>query len=460
MYRHTKCCIINLVWFRYVLEKALHTERNNPQTVCMERVRKAMLRRVLPNGMRVVCECLPGYRSVSMGVWINAGSVYELGSESGAAHFIEHMLFKGTKNRSASDIAEEMDAVGGNLNAFTSKECTCFYGRVLLRDAGTLASVLSDLIENSVLDPKDIELEKGVVCEEIAMTEDTPEDLVSDTAASGFYEGDPLERPILGTAESVRGFTREGLASYMERLYQPDNMVLAVAGNIDEEGLDRLLERSFLFTGKSEGHDVDFSRHTPGRRLKLIGKEIEQAHIAICLNGFKKDTPESYAMLLFSNAFGGSMSSRLFRRIREENGLAYSVYSYPTAYSNSGYLTLYAGTGAENAVTVTQMMLEEIRRVRADGLTREELLRAKDQLIASFIMAQESTSARASAIGRSELLRGSHLTEDEIIARIEAVGMEDIEAVIPKALTLDDFSACFVGRIGESGEELKKLLLG
>ena len=419
-----------------------------------------MLRRVLPNGMRVVCECLPGYRSVSMGVWINAGSVYELGSESGAAHFIEHMLFKGTKNRSASDIAEEMDAVGGNLNAFTSKECTCFYGRVLLRDAGTLASVLSDLIENSVLDPKDIELEKGVVCEEIAMTEDTPEDLVSDTAASGFYEGDPLERPILGTAESVRGFTREGLASYMERLYQPDNMVLAVAGNIDEEGLDRLLERSFLFTGKSEGHDVDFSRHTPGRRLKLIGKEIEQAHIAICLNGFKKDTPESYAMLLFSNAFGGSMSSRLFRRIREENGLAYSVYSYPTAYKNSGFLTLYAGTGAENAAKVAEMMLDEVRRAKREGITFEEIERAKEQIISSFLMAQESTSARSSAIGRAELLRGSHLSEDEVIERISAVTLDDVMKILPVILNTEDISACAAGRLKNSEKEIKSILMG
>ena len=426
----------------------------------MEKEKKRMFKKVLPNGMRVVCERLPGYRSVSMGVWINAGSVYELGSESGAAHFIEHMLFKGTEKRSASRIAEEMDAVGGNLNAFTSKECTCFYGRVLGRDVGTLASVLADIIENSVLDPKDIELEKGVVCEEIAMNEDTPEDLAADAAAAGFYEGDPLSRPILGTAESVRAFTREGLAAYMNRLYRPDNAVLAVAGDIDSDELGELIESSFVFTGKASGTKVDFARHTPGRRFKLIDKDIEQAHISICLRGFPKDTKESYAMLVFSNAFGGSMSSRLFQRIREENGLAYSVYSYPTAYGNSGYLSLYAGTGAENAVNVTEMMLDEVRRVRADGLSADELSRAKDQLISSFLMAQESTAARASAIGRAELLRGRHYTEDEIIERIGSIGMDDIDAVLPTVCDLGDVSACVVGRCGKFGSKLEKILIG
>ena len=419
-----------------------------------------MFRKTLPNGLRVVGERMKEYRSVSMGVWINAGSVYELGSESGAAHFIEHMLFKGTANRSASDIAEEMDAVGGNLNAFTSKECTCFYGRVLGKDLGTLASVLADILENSLLDPKDIELEKGVVCEEILMNEDSPEDLVTDAAISEYYKGDPLERPILGTQESVRGFTREGLVGYMNRLYRPDNMVLAAAGDLDPDKLMETVSNCFSSAGNASGSDTEFGLHTPGKRLKFISKDIEQTHISICLPGFKKDTAESYAMLLFSNAFGGSMSSRLFQKIREENGLAYSVYSYPTAYKNSGFLTLYAGTGAENAAKVAEMMLDEVRRARREGITREELARARDQLISSFLMAQESTSARSSAIGRAELLRGRHYTEDEVIAKINAVRMEDVEAILDRALSLEDISASVVGRIGRSENELRKILLG
>lgn len=419
-----------------------------------------MLKAKLGNGMRVVGEYMPGYRSVSMGVWINAGSVYERGNEQGAAHFIEHMLFKGTKTRSASRIAEEMDAVGGNLNAFTSKECTCFYGRVLGEKVGVLSDMLADLLCNSLLDPDDIEREKGVVCEEILMTEDTPEDLVTEAAVSSFYEGDPLEKPILGTVESVRSFTHAGLADYMSRLYRAENMVISAAGGFDWDELVASLERSFDPKGGSGADAVDFGRHIPGKRIRTVSKDIEQVHICICLPGFAKDTPENYAQLLFSNAFGGTMSSRLFQRIREERGLAYSVYSYPTAYKQSGFLTLYAGTGAENALTVAEMLMDEVRTVKRRGISREELDRAKDQLISGFLMSQESTSARSSAIGRAELLRGSHLTEEQVIARICAVTMADIEAVLPTLCDTDDISACAVGRIGGNADRLKSILIG
>ena len=413
----------------------------------------------LPNGLTVVGERMPGYRSVSMGVWINAGSVYERGGELGAAHFIEHMLFKGTKKRSASRIAEEMDAVGGNLNAFTSKECTCFYGRVLGRDTAVLAEILSDLVFDSLLDEGDIEREKGVVCEEISMIEDSPEDLAAEKSIAGFYEGDPLERPILGTLESVRSFDREALVRYMGRLYTPDNMVVAAAGDIEEASLVDMLSGCFTAVGSAEREEVGFSFHTPGKRAFFIPKDIEQVHLSVCLNGFKKDTKENYAQLLFSNAFGGSMSSRLFQRIREESGLAYSVYSFPTAFMNSGFLTMYAGTGPENAVTVASMMVEEVDKARRFGLKKEELARAKDQLISSFLMAQESTAARSSAIGRAQLLRGSHLTEDEVIANINSVTMDDIAAILPTVCDLNDISVCAVGRVGAAEDKLKKLFL-
>lgn len=413
----------------------------------------------LGNGLRVVGECMPGYRSVSMGVWINAGSVYERDDEGGAAHFIEHMLFKGTKNRSASAIAEEMDAVGGNLNAFTSKECTCFYGRVLSKHMGVLSDIIADMLADSLLDPGDIEREKGVVCEEISMVEDSPEDLVTDTAISGFYESDPMAKPILGTAESVRSFTRERLISYMGRLYRPDNMVLAAAGDLDPNELLSIAKSSFgRLGGASGGLSDKWGYHTKGRRLRFIEKDIEQVHICICLKGFPKDTPENYAQLLFSNAFGGTMSSRLFQRIREESGLAYSVYSFPTVFPNSGFMTLYAGTSVQNAATVTEMMLEELERAKLHGLTEQELERAKNQLVSSFLMAQESTSARASAIGRAELLRGSHLTEDEVIARINAVDMAGIEAVLPTLCDLSDISACVLGRCGGSEQRIRALI--
>jgi predicted Zn-dependent peptidase len=430
------------------------------QTVSVVKVDNKMFIERLGNGLRVVGECMPGYRSVSMGVWINAGSVYEMSTESGAAHFIEHMLFKGTKTRSASRIAEEMDAVGGNLNAFTSKECTCFYGRVLEKHLEVLSDMLADMLGNSLLAPADIEREKGVVCEEIAMVEDSPEDLVLDTAISGFYEGDPLERPILGTVKSVGSFTEETLRSYMKRLYTPDNMVVAAAGDFDKERLMAAVERSFTGAAREGAERNEFGFHKPGKRFAAIPKDIEQVHLCLCLNGFPKDTPENYAQLLFSNAFGGTMSSRLFQSIREESGLAYSVYSYPTAYKNSGFMTLYAGTGAENAVTVAEMMLKELDKVMREGLSKEELERAKNQLISSFLMAQESTSARSGAIGRAELMHGAHLTEEQVIERINAVTMDGIAAVLPTLCGTEDISVCAVGRVAGLEDRLHKLFIG
>ncbi len=429
------------------------------QTVDMKEVRNNMFSEKLNNGMRVVGEIMPGYRSVSMGVWINAGSVYEQGDEIGAAHFIEHMLFKGTAKHSSSEIAEIMDAVGGNLNAFTGKECTCFYGRVLERSLDVISDILADIIGNSLLAPEEIKKEKGVVCEEIAMNEDTPEDIVLETAMAGFYEGDPLERPILGSRESVRSFTHDGLVKYMDRLYKPDNMVISVAGNFNDKELMKILNNSFTAIGSADRNDVEFGIHKPGKRVKFVKKDIEQTHICMCLPGFKKDTKESYAQLLFTNAMGGSMSSRLFRRIREESGLAYSVYAYPTAYGNSGLITLYAGTSAENSLTVMEMMLDEIKTTGREGITKAELARAKNQIISSFLMAQESTAARSSSIGRTELLHGRHYSEDEIIGKIEAVTMDDIEAILPTICGLDDFSAACAGRCDAVEDDMRRLLL-
>lgn len=411
----------------------------------------------LDNGVRVVGEHMPGYRSVAMGVWIGAGSVYEQGGESGAAHFIEHMLFKGTERRSASQIAEEMDAVGGNLNAFTAKECTCLYGRVLGDRVDVLADVMADLICSSSLADDDIEREKGVVCEEILMVEDTPEDLVGEISTAAFYEGDPLAKPILGTESTVRAFTHDGLVRYMDRLYRPDNMVISAAGNFDMQRLIALLNERFTLSGKAYGSDIPYGVHTPGKRIRVVNKDIEQVHICVNLNGFPMDCKENYALLLLNNAFGGSMSSRLFQDIREEAGLAYSVYSYPTAYKASGCFTLYAGTGADNASTVAQMMVDEVKRLAAEGITPAELKLAKQQLTSSFLLSQESTSGRASAIGRAELIRGSHYTEEEVLAKINAVEMADIQAILPTVCCLEDVSVAVVGRCAKQKRRLEDI---
>ena len=412
----------------------------------------------LSNGVRYAAEPMQGFRSVSLGVWINAGSVYERGGENGLAHFIEHMLFKGTQNASAAEIAERMDAVGGNLNAFTAKECTCFYGRVLQNSMQVLAGTLADMLTAPLLDPDDIVREQGVVIEEISMTEDSPEDLVTDSAFSLFYEGDPLERPILGTRESVRSFTRDGLVSYLGRLYNANNVVGSAAGCFTEEELLPVLEASFGRLPAGESPAQAFGTHTPGKRLRVVRKDIEQVHICINLPGYSKDQPQNWAQLLFSNAFGGAMSSRLFQSVRERSGLAYSVYSYPTAYEKSGFITLYAGTGPENAVRVTELVLSELDRVKRGGLTSEELSRAKDQLVASYLMARESTSARGSALGRTVLSGRRVLTEEETVEKIMAVTMDDIASILPTVCSTDDTSSCIVGRTDGAEAELRALL--
>ncbi len=426
----------------------------------MDKERKMVFTDKLPNGIRIVGESMPNYRSVSMGVWINAGSVYERGGESGAAHFIEHMLFKGTKNRSASQIAEEMDAVGGNLNAFTAKECTCFYGRVLNTHTHVLAGILADLLCSSLLDSDDIEREKGVVCEEINMIQDSPEDLVSDLACSVYYADDPLSRPILGTPESVQAFTRQDLVHYMNRLYRPDNMVVAAAGSFDRETLIQTVNDCFVNKGTAVDTQVPYGAHKVGQRTVFADKDVEQTHICVTLPGFRTNTEESYALLVLNNAVGGSMSSRLFQKIREEKGLAYSVYSYPTAYKESGYFTLYAGTGAENGEVVLKMMLDEMRVMQSGGISELELKRAKDQLIAGFMLGQESTSARAAAIGRAELTSGRHLTEREIIERVEAVDAQSIASILPKVCCLDDASLAVVGRCGGRESAFESIMKG
>lgn len=414
----------------------------------------------LNNGMKVVFEHMPSYRSVSMGVWIGAGSIYERSGEGGMSHFIEHMLFKGTENRSASDIAEEMDAVGGNLNAFTAKECTCFYGRVLDKNASVLAEILADLLCNSRLNEEDIEREKGVVCEEIFMVEDSPEDIVNEIACGEYFKGDPLAERILGSVEGVRRFSRDGLSAYMNRLYCPNNMVVSVAGNFERDDVMNTLNRYFVNKGlaKKTDTEISYGKHEHGIRIRFAEKDTEQTHICLDLKGFASDSAESYALLVLNNALGGSMSSRLFQRIREEKGLAYSVYSYPTSYKASGYFTLYAGTSLENAEIVTKLMTDELKLIRREGITIDELKRSKEQLVSSFLLGQESTSARASAIGRAELVRGFHLSENEIISRINAVDLSAIQAILPAVCDLGDMSVAVVGRCDSIRDKITNII--
>ena len=413
----------------------------------------------LENGIKIIAAQMPSFRSVSMGVWIGAGSSYEGENEAGISHFIEHMLFKGTTKRTASQIAAEMDGIGGTLNAFTAKECTCLYAKVLDEHMEIAADVLSDLLRNSKFEPTDIEKEKGVVCEEILMVEDTPEDLVHEALSSIIHGNTPYAKPILGTEESVRSFTREKIRDYMDRHYLPDNIVVSCAGNFSREKLLDTVRANFGGDAAPFQKAVPMCEITKKRAFKALQKDVEQVHICLGFPGYSIDDDRQYALFVLNNALGGSMSSRLFQNIREERGLAYSIYSYPSAYTDSGYFALYAGTGEKQAEEVVKLMLLELDEILKNGITSEEFKRSKEQLKGSYMLGQESTSARSNAIGKAELLHGKIHTEQEIMERIERVSMDDVRAILPYVFDRNRICGAFVGRMSQREKDIEKRIM-
>lgn len=388
----------------------------------------------LPNGLRIIGEYIPQFRSVAVGLWIGAGSQYETVQQAGMSHYIEHMVFKGTTTRSARDIAEQMDEVGGHLNAFTSKECTCFYAKVVDEHVRLAMDIISDLCVRPVFDPAEMEKEKGVVLEEIDMAEDTPEDLVHELLMQAHFGDQPVARPILGTEESVTAFTREQVLEYWNRMYRPENAVLAVAGSYK---WDEILDMANQYLGgwrkdsfiKPEFHTEPFAPAFLRR-----DKDIEQANICLGFPGLKSGDEKGYELSLFSSVYGGAMSSRLFQKIREDSGLAYSVYSYPNSYTDCGMLSVYAATSPEHAKTVTDMIMEETAKLVEGGLTRDEFNKAREQLKSSYILGQESTSSRMHAAGRRLLLLGGTRTEDEVIARVNGMDFDATNELMRRLL--------------------------
>ena len=378
----------------------------------------------MPNGLRVVGERIPHFRSTSVGLWIGTGSQHEYPDEAGLSHFLEHMVFKGTEKRSARQIAEEMDAVVGQLNAFTSKECTCFYAKTVDEHLDLAMDVVCDLATHPTFDPRELEKEKGVVLEEISMAEDTPEDLVHEILMLANYGDQPVARPILGTAERISGYRRENLANYWKCMYRPQNAVLSIAGNYDWAQVQELLQ-IHLGTWSPEGlrpHGCDTRSVDPTCLAKE--KEIEQVHICLGFPGLSIGDPRNYELSLFNSVYGGAMSSRLFQKIREESGMAYTVYSYPNAYTDCGMLSVYAATNPDTAVQVYEQILEVTREFVRSGLTREEFNMAREQLKASFILGSESTSSRMQSNGRRMLLMNETRTESEVIDRVNAITFE------------------------------------
>ncbi len=401
----------------------------------------------LSNGIRVIGELLPDMRSVTIGIWAKAGSVMETDAQNGISHFIEHMLFKGTKNRSYKQIAEEIDNVGGQANAFTAKEMTCYYVKVIDEKLSVAIDVLCDMFCNSVFEEAEMKKERGVILEEISMSNDNPEDVVHEKMAETYFAGNALGKTILGPAKNVQGFKRQDILDYMGQYYFAENVVVVVVGNYSEEKLLADLEEK-LGGIPGKGAEAVFPKNEawqPKKSFLTVKKDIEQVHIGMVFPAFEFLDNRKYALSVVANIFGGSMSSRLFQKIREEMGMAYSIYCYPAIYCGNGMLAIYAGASADNTPKVVDAVLTEIHNLKQNFISQEELINTKEQLRGNFILGQESSSSKMNAIGKNVILGGVALTEEEVLKHLAEVTMDDVHEAIAEVFDEEKMAGVFVG---------------
>ncbi|MEU6035475.1 pitrilysin family protein [Actinomadura sp. NPDC047616] len=403
-------------------------------------------RTVLPGGLRVVTESMPTVRSAAFGIWAGVGSRDEAPADAGASHYLEHVLFKGTARRSALEISAAVEAVGGDLNAFTSKEYTCYYARVLDSDLPLAADVVCDMVASSLNRPEDVEAERGVILEEIHMRDDDPGDLIHDEFAAALYGDEPLGRPILGTVESINALTRDRIHGYYRERYVLPNLVVAVAGRVDHDEVVRLVREAYA--DRLAGDELPNPPRLGGEpvsvspSVRVLDKDTEQAHLVLGGAGVARGDDRRFALGVLNAALGGGMSSRLFQEVREKRGLAYSVYSYTSQYADSGVFGVYAGCQPGKVDEVLSICRDEVASVAERGLTEEELARGKGQLRGGMVLGLEDTGSRMSRIAKSELVYESLLAVDEVLARIDAVTLDDVRAVArdvlagPQALTV------------------------
>ncbi|XXM73568.1 M16 family metallopeptidase [Lysinibacillus sphaericus] len=397
------------------------------------------------NGLRIVLEEIPTVRSVAIGVWIAAGSRNEVPDNNGISHFLEHMFFKGTKNKSAREIAETFDSIGGQVNAFTSKEYTCYYAKVLDNHAEYALHTLSDMFFNSSFDEEEMGKEKNVVYEEIKMYEDTPDDIVHDLLSKAIYEQHPLGYPILGTEDTLSTFNKEKLKQYMHEMYTPEQVVVSVAGNVNESFIKEV-EKLF---GSYKGGKGPEQRVQPSFHYNKLArkKDTEQAHLCLGFDGLQIGHSDIYNLIVLNNIVGGSMSSRLFQEVREQRGLAYSVFSYHSAYQDSGMVTIYGGTGANQLNQLFDTIHNTLEDLKAEGITSKELTNSKEQLKGNLMLSLESTNSRMSRNGKNELLLKRHRTLDEIVEEIDGVTMEKVNR-IAKDIFTDDYAVSLISPDG------------
>ncbi|WP_120004323.1 M16 family metallopeptidase [Nesterenkonia muleiensis] len=400
-------------------------------------------RSVLPCGVRVLTEQMPGVRSATIGYWIAVGSRHEADHQHGSTHFLEHLLFKGTAKRSALDIAAAFDAVGGDSNALTGKESTCYYARVLDADLPMAVEVLTDMVTSAVIDPAELEVERGVILEELAMAEDDPADVVQERFAEQVLDGHPLGRPIGGTPEEISAATRDDVVDHYHRWYRPEELVITAAGGLEHDAVCRLVAQAL------DGSRWDVSAASSPAALRSarqqqipvrsgveqISKPVEQAQVILGGRGLAASDPDRYALSLLHAILGGGMSSRLFQEVRERRGLAYSTFSFSAGYTDAGYYGLYAGCLPSKVDKVIGVLEEQLQRMAAEPVSAEELARAKGQLRGGTVLGMEETSSRMNRLGTAELVRGEFVDISETLAEVDSVTAADVQRVASRLLT-------------------------
>ncbi len=414
--------------------------------------------KALDNGIRVALEPIPYVRSISFGIWVKNGSRNERPQENGAAHYMEHMMFKGTENRTAKQLAEEMDALGGQINAYTTKEYTCYHTRVLDRHIDRALEMMSDMLLHPLLAEADVQKERNVISEEILMYDDAPEELVHDALQDAIWRGGSLGMPILGTEETIAAFDADFLRAYYEKKYHTENIVLSLAGNFEAEEMLQQLNEKFGQWRREEAFVWQDTRATYHISHVEKEKDIEQMHLCLAFPAFEREHPKKYALAVFNTLFGGGMSSRLFQKIREEHGLTYSVYSYTTAFADTGIFTICASMNPNQAERVLALIAEEVRAVREEGFSARLIAVTKEQMISNFIIGTESTQNRMTSAGASLLLRDRVQETEEVIAQIEAVTAADVLAVAREVLDAEKISYSAVGKLKgiDCGAAVKK----
>ncbi|MGW7319754.1 M16 family metallopeptidase [Streptomyces sp. NPDC054865] len=393
-------------------------------------------RTVLPGGLRIVTETLPSVRSATFGIWANVGSRDETPTLNGATHYLEHLLFKGTEKRSALDISSAIDAVGGEMNAFTAKEYTCYYARVLDTDLPLAIDVVCDMLTGSLIREEDVVAERGVILEEIAMTEDDPGDVVHDLFARTMYGDSPLGRPVLGTVDTINALGADRIRRFYKKHYDPTRLVVAAAGNVDHNKVVRQVRAAFEKAGALTRTDAEpvgprtgTKRIRTAGQVELVNRKTEQAHVVLGMPGLARTDERRWALGVLNTALGGGMSSRLFQEVREKRGLAYSVYSYTSGFADTGLFGVYAGCRPSQVHDVLRICRDELDKVATDGLDDDEIRRAIGQLSGSTVLGLEDTGAIMNRIGKSELCWGDQMSVDDMLARIAAVTPDDVRAV-------------------------------